>query len=178
MPVCSGKEKKMKSIEFQIRKLEESDLTSLLRVKNEVSVHMDRFKQQAAGSAVYIGAFIKDSAIGYVLLSMTNKEDVMPYTYGSKCADMIDLLIMEPLRDCGIGSELILACEEVCRQKEIFYLGLDVNPADNPRAKLLYERLGYRAVGELHLDGVYEYTDEFGALQRYEDWCVDMIKAV
>lgn len=168
----------MKYIEFQIRKLEESDLTSLLRIKNEASVHMDRFKQQAAGRAVYIGAFIKDSVIGYVLLSLDNKEDVTPYTNGSRCADMIDLLIMEPYRDRGIGSELILACEEVCRQKKIFYLGLDVNPADNPRAKLLYERLGYRAVGKLHLDGVYEYTDEAGEPRTYEDWCVDMIKAV
>ena len=60
----------------------------------------------------------------------------------------------------------------------ILYLGLDVNPTDNSAAKRLYERLGYHAVGELHLDGVYEYTDEQGNQGKYEDWCIDMIKRV
>ena len=44
--------------------------------------------------------------------------------------------------------------------------------------KRLYERLGYHAVGEIHLDGVYEYTDEAGDKGQYEDWCVDMIKRI
>lgn len=56
------------------------------------------------------------------------------------------------------------------------YLGLDVNQTDNSAAKRLYERLGYHAVSEVHLDGVYEYTDEQGSQGKYEDWCIDMIK--
>lgn len=55
-------------------------------------------------------------------------------------------------------------------------MGLDVNPTDNPAAKRLYERLGYHAVGAVHLDGLYEYTDELGNQGKYEDWCIDMIK--
>ena len=110
------------------------------------------------------------------MLSLDNKEDVMLYTNHEKCADMIDLLIIEPLRNYGIGSRLVLACEEYCKEIEIPYLGLDVNPTDNSAAKRLYERLGYHAVGEIHLDGVYEYTDEQGNQGKYEDWCIDMIK--
>ncbi len=53
-----------------------------------------------------------------------------------------------------------------------------MNPADNSAAKRLYERLGYHAVGEIHLDGVYEYTDEAGNKGQYEDWCIDMIKRI
>lgn len=87
-------------------------------------------------------------------MSLDNKEDVMVYTDNKKCADMIDLLIIEPLRNCGIGSHLALACEECCKENGIPYLGLDVNPTDNPAVKRLYERLGYHAVGEVHLDGV------------------------
>ena len=63
-----------------------------------------------------------------------------------------------------------------CRENEIPYLGLDVNPADNPAAQRLYERLGYHTVGALHLDGVYDYTDSQGIQGKYEDWCIDMIK--
>ena len=164
------------SISYQIRIIEESDLDSLLSVKSDASVHTDRFQQQKDGKAVYLGAFINNYAIGYVLMSLDNKEDVMLYTYHEKCADMIDLLIIEPLRNYGVGSRLALACEEYCKEMEIPYLGLDVNPTDNSAAKRLYERLGYRAVGEIHLDGVYEYTDEQGNQGKYEDWCIDMIK--
>lgn len=167
---------KIDCITYQIREIEENDLNNLLLVKNEVSVHKERFKQQRDGHAVYIGAFINNCAVGYVLLSLDNKEDVMPYTNNDKCADMIDLLIIEPLRNYGIGSQLILACEEICKEKGILCLGLDVNPEDNPKAKRLYEKMGYHTVGEIHLDGVYEYTDEQGNKGKYEDWCMDMIK--
>ena len=164
------------AVSYQIRIIKESDLDSLLLVKNDVSVHMDRFQQQDGGKAVYFGAFINNLAVGYVLLSLENKEDVMAYTNYEKCADMIDLLIIAPLRNYGIGSRLALACEEYCRENEIPYLGLDVNPADNPAAQRLYERLGYHTVGALHLDGVYDYTDSQGNQGKYEDWCIDMIK--
>ena len=164
------------SISYQIRIIKESDLDSLLLVKSDVSVHTDRFRQQEEGKAIYLGAFINEYAIGYILLSLDNKEDVMPYTNHKRCADMIDLLVIEPLRNYGVGSRLVLACEEFCKEKEIPYLGLDVNPTDNSAAKRLYERLGYYAVGEIHLDGVYEYIDEEGNRGKYEDWCIDMIK--
>lgn len=164
------------SIPYQIRIIEESDLDSLLSVKSDVSVHMDRFRQQKERKAVYLGAFINHCAVGYVLLSLDNKEDVMLYTNHERCADMIDLLTIEPLRNCGVGTRLALACEEVCKEKKIPYLGLDVNPTDNSAAKRLYERLGYHAVGDIHLDGVYEYTDGQGNQGQYEDWCIDMIK--
>lgn len=166
------------AVSYRIRMVEESDLDSLLLVKNDVSVHRDRFRQQKEGKAVYLGAFINHCAVGYVLLSLHNKEDVMAYTNHEKCADMIDLLMIEPLRNYGIGSRLALACEELCRENEIPYLGLDVNPTDNLAAKRLYERLGYHTVGEIHIDGVYEYTDEQGNRGQYEDWCIDMIKRV
>ena len=166
------------SIPYQIRRIEESDLESLLLVKNDASVHIDRFQQQKDGKAIYLGAFINHSAIGYVLLSLENKEDVMMYTDHEKCADMIDLLIIEPLRNYGIGSRLALACEESCKEMEIPYLELDVNPTENPGAKRLYERLGYHAVGEIHLDGVYESANEQGNQRQYEDWCIDMIKRI
>lgn len=70
----------------------------------------------------------------------------------------------------------MLACEEFCRENKIPYLGLNVNPADNAAAKRLYERLGYHAAGEIHLDGIYEYTNGQGNRRSYEDRCVDMIK--
>lgn len=62
------------SVAYQIRIIKESDLDSLLLVKNDVSVHTDRFRQQDGGKAVYFGAFINNLAVGYVLLSLENKK--------------------------------------------------------------------------------------------------------
>lgn len=164
------------SLSCQIRTIRESDLDGLLLVKPDASVHRKRLQQQKEGRAVYLGAFLHRQAVGYVLLSLENKEDVMPYTNHERCADMVDLLIIAPLRNCGVGTRLALACEEACVERGVPYLGLDVNPADNAAAKKLYERLGYHAVGGLHLDGVYAYTDGDGSRKEYEDWCIDMIK--
>ncbi len=145
-----GKLYEISSISYQIRVVEETDLNSLLLVKPDASIHTDRFQQQNSGKAVYFGAFINNYAIGYVLLSLDNKEDVMPYTNQEKCADMIDLLVIEPLRNYGVGTRLSLVCEEYCKEIAIPYLGLDV----------------------------YEYTDGQGNQGQYEDWCIDMIKRI
>ncbi len=45
----------IKSISYQIRMIDESDLYSLLLVKNDVSVHNERFQQQKNEEAVYLG---------------------------------------------------------------------------------------------------------------------------
>ena len=103
-----GKLYEISSISYQIRVVEETDLNSLLLVKPDAFIHADRFQQQNRGKAVYFGAFINNCAIGYVLLSLDNKKDVMPYTNQEKCADMIDLLVIEPLRNYGIGTRLSL----------------------------------------------------------------------
>ncbi len=166
----------IKRLSYQIRRIEENDLESLLLVKNDASVHIDRLQQQRNNKVIYIGAFINNCAVGYVLLSLDNKQDVMPYTNNQQCADMIDLLLIKPLRSYGIGTKLVLECERYCKEQRIHYLGLDVNPTDNANAKRLYERLGYNEVGQIHLDGIYEYEDEQGNHGQYEDWCVDMIK--
>lgn len=160
----------------QIRPMTPADLPALLAIKADPSLHRGRLRQQSGGAAVYLGAFTDSRAAGFVLLSLENKADVMPYTDNRHCADMIDLLVAEPFRGRGIGSALARACEEACRDRGVPYLGLDVNPEDNPAAKRLYERLGYTAVGELHLDGVYGYVNEDGTPGEYEDWCIDMIK--
>lgn len=160
----------------RIRPVTPDDLSALLTIKDDPTLHRDRLRQQGEGSAVYLGAFTDGGAAGFVLLSLENKAGVMPYTNNSRCADMIDLLVAEPLRGRGIGSKLARACEEACRERGVPYLGLDVNPEDNPAAKRLYEGLGYTAVGELHLDGVYRYVNKDGTPGEYEDWCIDMIK--
>lgn len=55
--------------------------------------------------------------------------------------------VMEDMRGKGIGSALLANQIEMARSKGIRRCILDV-AATNPRAQALYERLGYRVVGE------------------------------
>jgi ribosomal protein S18 acetylase RimI-like enzyme len=162
-------------IECTVRVLTEADLEGLLTIKDLPEVHTQRFKLQDENKACYLGAIVGGNVVGFVLVSFT-KEDIQVCTDGKQCADMIDLLVSEHFRGLGIGTSLIKSAENVCKVKGIPFLGLDVNPKDNPRAMGLYESLDYKVVGELHLDGVYDTVDEDGNTAKYEDWCVDMIK--
>lgn len=56
------------------------------------------------------------------------------------------LAVMPALQSCGIGTMLIHAAEERILRRALSTAELSVEE-DNPRARALYERLGYRAYG-------------------------------
>ncbi|REH36253.1 ribosomal protein S18 acetylase RimI-like enzyme [Kutzneria buriramensis] len=56
------------------------------------------------------------------------------------------LAVMPALQSCGIGTILINAAEERILRRALSTAELSVEE-DNPRARALYERLGYRAYG-------------------------------
>lgn len=163
---------------YDIRVLTDDDLSRLLRVRDDAGVHEERLSAQSEGRARYLGASADGRVVGFVLVIFGNKADVMAYTGNQPCMDMVDLYVDEFIRGMGVGSALIAAAEGICADKGVPFIGLDVNPKDNPRALELYKRLGYSVVGDIHLDGVYESRDEQGNASVYEDWCVDMIKRI
>jgi ribosomal protein S18 acetylase RimI-like enzyme len=61
------------------------------------------------------------------------------------------------LQGCGIGARLLRAAERAVRERGCAAAEVGVEK-DNPRARRLYERLGYHAHGER--------VEEFG----YDDW--------
>lgn len=155
-----------------VRLLGPEDVGGLVSLRANPEMHEERLRRQAEGRAYYLGAIVDDAVAGFVLLSLDDKTDVHPFTKGAFCPDLIDLLVSPPLRNRGIGTALIRYAEALTRERGFRFLGLDVNPEYNARAQALYARLGYRGVGERHLDGTYE-NDDGGV---FEDWCIDMIK--
>ncbi|MFJ5234376.1 GNAT family N-acetyltransferase [Kitasatospora sp. NPDC088391] len=77
------------------------------------------------------------------------------------------------LRSCGIGTLLVRAAERRITARGLTRAELGVEE-DNPRARALYERLGYRAYGRAP-DG-WDVEGEDGTLRRYETVCVLMRK--
>ena len=76
--------------------------------------------------------------------------------------------ILPERRSEGIGSQLIAAALQTCRQRQSAHLTICVN-TDNPRAHALYERLGFTdpGVGVFTTSGV--YTDDKGKQHTWQN---------
>jgi len=83
------------------------------------------------------------------------------------------LAVHEALQSCGIGTILIQAAEQRIRARGLHRAQLSVEEC-NPRARALYERLGYLAYGR-EPDSWDEGAPD-GSLVRYETVCILMRK--
>lgn len=100
--------------------------------------------------------------LGWVLVSWQGKETTPTYP------DIFDLYVRKGRRGRGIGTQLIQFCEDMASKWGFKKIGLAVNRDENPRALVLYQRLGYRVIcAAPYLDGVRE---------GMEGWVVDMEK--
>ena len=150
-----------------IRPATDHDLIGLLSVKPDPILHHERLARQETGAVTYlIAGDTQRAVLGFVLLKWQGETHPV----------LEDLIVRTEYRNQGIGTRLISYAEHLCRQRSLTRLGLGVNPNDNPRAKSLYERLGYIETGEPPQYDVYARTDEDGQRQLYEDWCVPMVK--
>jgi ribosomal protein S18 acetylase RimI-like enzyme len=75
------------------------------------------------------------------------------------------LATMGPLQGLGIATMLIAVGERRVRARGLAFAALGVED-NNPRARRLYEGLGYRASGRQHAS--WEYEDDAGVLRLYE----------
>jgi GNAT superfamily N-acetyltransferase len=120
-----------------------------------------RLAEAAEGKAAYLVAREGSQIVGHVFVKFYGTP-MEPYP------NLEDLYVRGDRRSRGIGTELLSRSECLVREKGYTRVGLSVNPTLNPRAKALYERLGYRDVGgEPYLGGVYDGD---------EDWVIDMVK--
>ncbi|MFY9580227.1 MAG: GNAT family N-acetyltransferase [Gaiellaceae bacterium] len=77
--------------------------------------------------------------------------------------------VIPNLQGLGIGTALIGEAESIVRQRGLDAVEIDAGK-DDPRARALYERLGYRIVGKRQEE--WTYTDEQGrsVLVNDDDW--------
>lgn len=70
--------------------------------------------------------------------------------------ELLNLNVAEACRGRGVGTALIRAAESVAAAAGELVIGV---ATDNPAARRLYERLGYRATGG-HRETTYTYVDD------------------
>lgn len=87
------------------------------------------------------------------------------YTSEANAGVFSQLATMGPLQGLGIATMLIGVGEQRVRGRGQTFAALGVEDT-NPRARRLYERLGYQAAGRQHAS--WEYEDDDGVLRLYE----------
>lgn len=131
----------------------------LLVVENE----LDR---AAAGMADYLAVCAVKSDLPLAIGGID-------YELAPGAGSIHQLATMPALQSCGLGTILIAAAEERIRRRGLVRAELGVEQ-DNPRARALYERLGY-VVFDTRPDSWDEEAPD-GTIRRYETVCAIMAK--
>ena len=95
------------------------------------------------------------------------------YTLIPGAGTLWQLAVHGALQSCGIGTLLIQAAEHRIRARGLHRAELGVEEC-NPRARALYERLGYVAYGRK--PEAWDEQAEDGSVRRYETVCTLMRK--
>ena len=95
------------------------------------------------------------------------------YSENTGAGTLMQLSVHGALQSCGIGTILILAAEQRILGRGLYRAELGVEEC-NPRARALYDRLGYVAYGRAPASWDEQAPD--GTINRYETVCTLMRK--
>jgi GNAT superfamily N-acetyltransferase len=126
----------------EVRPGSDADLAVLVAVLGERHWFTDRLVRQQRGGGVLLVAWLDDRPVGDVYLDCepAKEPEVRRHLPGVPVLDHLE--VAGPFQGRGIGSALIHAAEATARQLGHERIALGVG-LDNPKARRLYERLGY-----------------------------------
>jgi GNAT superfamily N-acetyltransferase len=140
--------------------------------------HAERLDRQQRGLVEYLIAWYEGQPVGHALLKWDGANECpIASAFQGTCPDVEDLLVHEAYRSRGIGTQILHEAERLVRARGYRRIGLSVD-VRNPRARALYERLGYSdaGLGPHHERG--EYLDQEGQTQVWEEICVYLVKSL
>lgn len=137
--------------------------------------HYGRFERQRQGHLTYLIAWLDRIPIGHAMVRWNGAADAYIAERISDCAHVEDLFVMPQLRSQGIGTRILASGERLAADRGFKRIGLAVG-IDNPRARALYERLGYvdTRFGAFEIGGA--YTDIQGIRREWRETCEYLIK--
>ena len=161
-----------------VRDAEEADLPALIAIKGDGSeaLHRDRLREAQGGGFRYLVLVRGQEVIGSACLVSRRPASWSDANDTQHLPGIVDLQVAESQRGQGYGSAFIRAIEREAARAGYHLLYVAVEPADNPRAYALYQRLGYQPLQPEPYLKAWEFTDSGGNRHRGEDWLVDMVK--
>ncbi|MGH7143955.1 MAG: GNAT family N-acetyltransferase [Planctomycetota bacterium] len=164
-----------------IRRLVRDDLAAVERAMpfGGTDKHAQRLRLQAAGEATYLVAWQGQRPVGHGFIQWRPTRSEYPQLSGLRdCPDLEDLMVLEEYRGRGIGTALLTRSLALARRRGFRRFGLSVGVTDNPRARALYERMGFVNAGIEPYEEQYDFVDAAGRPQRWREICVYLVKAL
>jgi ribosomal protein S18 acetylase RimI-like enzyme len=146
-----------------IRECAAGDIEALERHMPTVAgrVHADHFAQQQAGRWTYMVAWSEESVpVGVCVIRWDGWAENEARAAYPDCPELTNLQVHRAERGRGVGTALIEAAEERVRARGLRRIGAGA-ANDNPRAAMLYARLGYSDTG-LRAESRYVHPDDAG----------------
>lgn len=124
------------------------------------------FEEQKAGRRLMLLADVNGWPVGQVFIQLDSYDEMYPSD--GKRAYLYSLRVMDAFQRQGIGTALLREAEEILRERA--YHSVSIAAAkDNPGARRLYERLGYRVFTEDA--GRWHYVDQEGRTRQVVEPC-------
>jgi ribosomal protein S18 acetylase RimI-like enzyme len=166
---------------IEIRPAEESQLDSFeeqFSPNSRSKYHYRRFAMQQNGEGIYLIAWHGDEPVGHFLLRWDGPSDDPTGHYPHRTPCLEAGATKPALQRRGVGTRMILEGERIAREKGYRRIGLAVGSTDNPLARRLYERLGYRDWGQGEFRISWDYETKDGRKGIESEVCIFMFKAL
>ena len=124
------------------------------------------YQEQLQNRRLMLVADFNGFPIGHIFIQLSSSEQNI--SDGKRRAYLYSLRVMEMFQEQGIGSRLILEAEMLVAERG--FTSVTIAAAkDNPRARRLYERLGYRVFGDD--EGKWSYVDHENRVRYVHEPC-------
>lgn len=167
-------------LQIIVRDAEPADVPILTAIKADGSeaLHRDRLRDARDGHLRYLVVLADQELIGLACLVFRRPAHWSDADDTDHLPQIVDLYIKEARRGQGYGSQFMRIIERTAAEAGYEQLFLSVEPLDNPRACLLYQRLGYQQEQSEPYRTIWEFRDSDGHLHRGENRVVDMMKSL
>lgn len=164
--------------EIVIRDAVQADLAGLaaIRYADRPAIHRDRIRDANGQGMRYLVSERHNRILGFGLLLLERPPLWSDSEEKAYFPVMIDLFTAEPYRSQGIGTALIHTMEQLVRQHGGTELYLSVEPMANPKATVLYSRLGYQPLQAEPYRSTWRFIDSDGIVHEGEEWIINMVK--
>lgn len=118
------------------------------------------FERQQAGEIIFLVGWLAGDPVGTGVLTRGRRPELK------------NLNVREAFRGNGVGAAIVAAAEELAAEFGLLVIGVGL---DNPDARRLYERLGYRPTGR-RTTTTYRYHDDAGQQREATEISEDLEK--
>jgi GNAT superfamily N-acetyltransferase len=169
------------SLSIDIRPAEESQIDLLeeqFSPDSNARYHHRRFADQQRGEALYLIAWHGEMPVSHFLLRWHGPTDDPTGRFPPDAAFLEAGATLPAFQRRGVGTRMIQEAERLARERGYGRIGLAVGSTDNPDARRLYERLGYRDWEQGEFVVTWDYETKDGRRGTESEVCVYLLKAL